>query len=140
MKVIIVGAGLSGLSIAQGLKKNGIECVIVEKETHPRERNWGVTMSWGLKHLANLLPVDLFNRLSECSPDPSLDLKAAGKECIMIRNGQTGATIVEVPFEGIRRLNVQKTRKLWMEGLDVQVRISPHAQGCSTYGTSLASA
>lgn len=48
-KVIIIGAGLSGLAIAQGLKRHGIDFEIFEKEAVPRDRNWGVTVC----HLRN---------------------------------------------------------------------------------------
>ncbi|KIX09766.1 uncharacterized protein Z518_00847 [Rhinocladiella mackenziei CBS 650.93] len=120
LKVIIVGAGLSGLAIAHGLKRNGIDHVIVEKESAPRDRNWGVTIAWSHPFLAKLLPEDIFQRLRECQPDPTLDSKEAGCESVMIRDGQTAATIVEPPFPGVRRLNIQKTRTIWSEGLDVQ--------------------
>jgi len=70
--------------------------------------------------LAQLLPEDLFSRLSECQPDPKLDLKGSALESIIVRDGQTGATIVQPPFPGIRRLNIQKTRTIWSEGVDVK--------------------
>ncbi|KAH0841951.1 monooxygenase [Fonsecaea pedrosoi] len=100
LKVIIVGAGLSGLALAQGLEKNGIDYVVVDKESEPRDRNWGVTIAWSHPLLAQLLPDELYNRLSECQPDPGLDTKAAGFESVIIRDGQTGATIVQPPFPG----------------------------------------
>jgi monoamine oxidase len=43
--VIVIGAGLAGLAIAQGLQKKGISYVIAERETSPRDRNWGITVS-----------------------------------------------------------------------------------------------
>jgi cation diffusion facilitator CzcD-associated flavoprotein CzcO len=43
LKVLIIGAGLSGLAIAHGLRRNGIDFEIFEKETTPRDRNWAVT-------------------------------------------------------------------------------------------------
>ncbi|ETI24576.1 hypothetical protein G647_03945 [Cladophialophora carrionii CBS 160.54] len=120
LKVIVVGAGLSGLALAHGLKKNGIDYVVVEKESSPRHRNWGVTIAWSHPLLAKLLPEELYKRLPECQPDPGLDTKAAGFESVIIRDGQTGATIVEPPFPGVRRLNIQKTRTIWAEGLNVK--------------------
>jgi cation diffusion facilitator CzcD-associated flavoprotein CzcO len=46
IKVIIIGAGLSGLAIAHGLRRNGIAFEIFEKEAVPRDRNWGVTVTY----------------------------------------------------------------------------------------------
>lgn len=45
VNVIIIGAGLAGLAIAQGLQKKGISYVIADRETAPRDRNWGITVS-----------------------------------------------------------------------------------------------
>ena len=95
--------------------------MVVDKEASPRDRNWGVTIAWSHPLLAKLLPEGLYKRLSECQPDPGLDTKEAGFESVMIRDGQTGATIVEPPFPGVRRLNIQKTRRIWSEGLNVKV-------------------
>ncbi|OAP61574.1 hypothetical protein AYL99_03777 [Fonsecaea erecta] len=120
LRVIVVGAGLSGLAIAQGLEKNGIDYVVVDKESEPRDRNWGVTIAWSHPLLAQLLPAELYDRLPECQPDPGLDTKAAGFESVIVRDGQTGATIVQPPFPGVRRLNIQKTRTIWSKGVNVK--------------------
>ena len=95
--------------------------MVVDKESEPRDRNWGVTIAWSHPDLAELLPEELFKRLPECQPDPRLDSKAAGCESVIIRDGQTGATMVEPPFPGVRRLNIQKTRRVWSEGVNVKV-------------------
>ncbi|KIW12086.1 hypothetical protein PV08_09360 [Exophiala spinifera] len=120
LKVIVVGAGLSGLAIAQGLKKNGIDYVVVDKESEPRDRNWGVTIAWSHPFLQELLPPELFDRLAECQPDTKLNSKEAGCESVIIRDGATGETIVEPPFPAVRRLNIQKTRTLWSKDVNVK--------------------
>jgi hypothetical protein len=113
------------------LLQNGIDYVVVEKESSPRDRNWGVTIAWSHPLLAKLLPDDLYKRLPECQPDPGLDTKAAGFESVIIRDGQTGATIVEPPFPGVRRLNIQKTRTIWAEGLNVKVSTGGSEASCT---------
>lgn len=102
------------------MTQNGIDYVVVDKESEPRDRNWGVTIAWSHPLLAQLLPEDLYNRLPECQPDPKLDSKAAGFESVIIRDGQTGATLIQPPFPNVRRLNIQKTREIWSEDLNVQ--------------------
>jgi hypothetical protein len=42
----------------------------------------------------------------------------------MIRKGETGEPIKVVHFPGVRRLNIQKTRTIWSEGIDVKVSLS----------------
>jgi 2-polyprenyl-6-methoxyphenol hydroxylase-like FAD-dependent oxidoreductase len=120
LRVIIVGAGLAGLTIAHGLKKNGIAFSVFEKEPSPRERNWGVTISWAAPYLEKCLSPELFARLKECQPDPGLDAKARNQESVLIRNGKTGKTLVEPTFPGIRRLSIKKTRDNLGKGIDVQ--------------------
>ena len=39
--VIIVGGGLGGLTLAQGLKKNGISCAVYEKDMSRTDRLQG---------------------------------------------------------------------------------------------------
>lgn len=120
LKVIIVGASLAGLGVAQGLKKNNVNFVILEKEPAPRDRNWGVTISWSTPLIKQILPESLFARLKECQTDPELDSKEAGCEGVLVRDGATGETMATPHFPGVRRINVKKTRKLWSEGIDVK--------------------
>jgi 2-polyprenyl-6-methoxyphenol hydroxylase-like FAD-dependent oxidoreductase len=49
-----------------------------------------------------------------------MDTKAAGKETVLIRDGATGETMVEPHFPGVRRMNIQKTKTRWREGLKVE--------------------
>lgn len=99
--------------------------MVVDKESEPRDRNWGVTIAWSHPFLQELLPEELFSRLAECQPDEKLNTKGAGCESIIIRDGATGATIAEPSFPGIRRLNIQKTRSLWSKDVNVKVSKPP---------------
>ncbi|KAE8369535.1 hypothetical protein BDV27DRAFT_165373 [Aspergillus caelatus] len=49
---------------------------------------------------AELLPSEILARLHECTPDPSCD-------------GQNKETLVNIPFPGVFRLNIKKTKRLW---------------------------
>ncbi|KPI37992.1 uncharacterized protein AB675_3133 [Cyphellophora attinorum] len=116
-KVIIIGAGLSGLAIAHGLRRHDIPFTICEKESTPRDRNWGVTISWAVPFLAKCLPPELFARLQECQPDIRLNNAAEGKESLLIRDGATGQPLIEPSFPGTRRLQIKRTRRIWGEAL-----------------------
>ena len=39
---------------------------------------------------------------------------------MLIRDGKTGKTLVEPPFPGIRRMQIQKTKQNWSEGLNIR--------------------
>lgn len=117
--VIVIGAGLAGLAIAHGLQRNNIRCTIVDREATPRDRSWGITLSWALPLLSKLLPEELFNNLQACQPDPNLDADKAGREGILIRDGVTGAIKTRVQFPIIRRVNIQKTKQNLAKGLTI---------------------
>jgi 2-polyprenyl-6-methoxyphenol hydroxylase-like FAD-dependent oxidoreductase len=79
-----------------------------------------VTISWSHPDLKTLLPDDLYDRLKECQPDVTLDSKERGCEGVMLRDGATGEVMVMPHFPNIRRLNLQKWRKILGEGANVQ--------------------
>lgn len=101
--------------------QNGISYVVLDRETHPRDRNWGVTISWSHPDIEKLLPEDVFKRLRDCQPDPSLDSKERKCESVLLRDGKTGETMVEPHFPGIRRLNIQKTKNMWAKNVNIKV-------------------
>jgi hypothetical protein len=101
--------------------KNGISYVVLDRETAPRDRNWGVTISWSHPDIEKLLPKDIWDRIKECQPDPSLDSKEANCENVLLRDGKTGETMLQPPFPGIRRLNIQKTKNLWHKNVNIKV-------------------
>lgn len=69
--------------------------------------------------MEKLLPPEIYASLQECQPDRGLDTKAAGKECVLVRDGATGETMVEPHFPGVRRVNIQKMKKAWAKGLNI---------------------
>jgi len=123
--VLIIGAGISGLLLAQHLKQRGVPYRIFERDLDPDYRGlgWGLTLHWSLPALRKLLGEELFarmpesyvNRLAvergECSRFPFYDLA-------------TGELIAAVPdaTEADRvRVTRARFRKLLGEGVDVEV-------------------
>lgn len=100
--------------------QNGISFVIVDRETAPRGRNWGVTLSWADPLFAKLLPEELYDSLHVCQPDPNLTVEEAGKKGILIRDGSSGKDLIKVSFPLIRRMQIQKTKKHLAQGLNVK--------------------
>ena len=122
MHVLIIGAGPTGLLIAQGLRKNGIPFTIFEKAEHERKRNWAVTLHWRMPVVRSLLPRELAARLDEAQTNPWEPVPAE-KEEIFVRNGATGQAQYAIPIPGTREMNVEKMKTLFSEGGEVQVGI-----------------
>ncbi|CZR62938.1 related to monooxygenase [Phialocephala subalpina] len=75
--VIIIGAGAGGLSIAQGLKKNGISFSVFDKEDSTgRVRDWGMTYMWASTFIPDLLPQSIIDKL----PTAEFDYPLAGPQ------------------------------------------------------------
>jgi 2-polyprenyl-6-methoxyphenol hydroxylase-like FAD-dependent oxidoreductase len=64
LRVIVAGGGISGLLLAQGLKRSGIECVVLEREPADRRRS-GYRLT---------LDADGGNALEACLPSELYDL------------------------------------------------------------------
>lgn len=65
-KVLIIGGGLGGLCLAQGLKKAGIDFQVFERDASPTSRLQGYRLSMnpaGLESLHTNLPQPLWNQL-----------------------------------------------------------------------------
>jgi 2-polyprenyl-6-methoxyphenol hydroxylase-like FAD-dependent oxidoreductase len=138
-RVLIVGAGITGLLIAQGLKKvslpaashdikdvltnpplqAGIAYTIFDAETPgvSRPREWTLAIHWSISILKKLLPPELFNRLIEAQCDSALDRGA--DETIEIRNSGTGDVLKVIPTPYMKRVSRRKLRSLLAERIDV---------------------
>lgn len=70
--IIIIGAGLVGLTLAQALKKEGFAFEIYDRDSNLDERpaGWGITMHWALPALASCIPSELFSRIPSIQVDP----------------------------------------------------------------------
>lgn len=70
--IIVVGAGLVGLTLAQALKTAGLPFEIYDRDGSIDERpaGWGITMHWALPALEACLPPRLFAQLPSIQVDP----------------------------------------------------------------------
>jgi cation diffusion facilitator CzcD-associated flavoprotein CzcO len=69
--VLIVGAGVSGLVLAQHLRQQGVPFQVFERDSNWTYRGigWGLTIHWALPALKSALPQDIFDRLPETYVD-----------------------------------------------------------------------
>ncbi|KAF7186548.1 FAD-dependent monooxygenase phnB [Pseudocercospora fuligena] len=122
LHVVIIGAGVSGLLLAQGLKKNGISFTIYESEeslSHYRPREWGMSIQWALPMLSALLPDKLHERLQTASVDPHYNFPESGN-AMPVYNAETGELVKSIPLVKMLRVSRRKMRALCAEGIDVQ--------------------
>jgi len=72
MSIVILGAGVSGLSIAYFLKQQGIPSLVLEKKTHIvvvlRAVFTGTVSGVTSRHIGSTLIVEKFSIVSEISP------------------------------------------------------------------------
>src|SRR5262245_58428583 len=65
--ILIIGAGLGGLALAQGLNRSGFKVKVFERDESPTSRSQGYRISMrllGMTALRELLPPEKMNRLS----------------------------------------------------------------------------
>jgi 2-polyprenyl-6-methoxyphenol hydroxylase-like FAD-dependent oxidoreductase len=63
LRVLVVGGGVGGLCLAQGLRKAGVEVRVYERDPTPATRGQGYRLridEYGIDALAHCLPADLF--------------------------------------------------------------------------------
>lgn len=57
--ILMIGPGVTGLLLAQALKKNNIRYTIFERDAVHREQGWGLAFHWAFPTLRALMPDDL---------------------------------------------------------------------------------
>lgn len=90
--IIIIGAGIVGLSLAQALKKENIPFQIYDRDSHleARSAGWGISIYWGLPALQRCLPPELFEGLDGIQVDPEMGVKGMNIVCYLAVVGFVG--------------------------------------------------
>ncbi|KAG0125920.1 hypothetical protein HOY82DRAFT_587403 [Tuber indicum] len=118
--VLIFGAGIVGITLAQALKKNDIPFTIFERDSGPdaRGQGWAVTVHWAMPYLEACLPDQLRERLAGVQVDPEVGKVDRGN--FLFLNAETGEIQHRIPPSMRMRFRRQGFRQLLMEGLAVQ--------------------
>lgn len=130
--ILIIGAGITGLTLAQALRKRNQENLsrkpitfsIYERDAHPLARGagWGLTLHWALEQFTSIIPQYLVERLPEAYVDQdSVAQNRLGS--FRLFNLQTGEDDFLTPSSTSprNRFAREKLRRLLMDGLDIQV-------------------
>ncbi|GAT21245.1 FAD binding domain protein [Aspergillus luchuensis] len=121
LPVLIVGAGISGLLLAQHLQKIGVPYKIFERDAaiDARSGGWGLTLHWALPALRELLPEDLVQRLPEAYVNKAAAARGdTGRFSFF--DLKTGSALYSVPAAERIRVSRVRLRQLVATGLDVQ--------------------
>ena len=130
--VLIVGAGMTGLLLAQKLKGHGVSFSIYERDpsANCRGGGWGLAIHWALDVFLAILPQNLRDQIPQTNVDPdSLAKGVIGR--FPFYDLVTGETRFENVSEKRVRLQRQRLRNLMLSDLDVQVRLLINSHGLS---------
>ncbi|KAL8657430.1 MAG: hypothetical protein Q9226_001923 [Calogaya cf. arnoldii] len=119
--VLIIGAGITGLVLAQALKKNGVAFTLFERDPHvaARGRGWGLTIHWSLDTFWSLLPQHIVDKLPDVSVDPEASKRGENGNFLFF-DLRSGETRWQVPPNKRIRVSRERLRALLLEGLEVQ--------------------
>ncbi|KAH6605877.1 fad binding domain-containing [Trichoderma cornu-damae] len=123
--VLIIGAGVSGLLLAQHLRREGIPYRIFERDADlaTRGAGWGLTLHWSLSALQSLLPPSLAERIcDESSVDRWADRRGQVSRFPFF-DLDSGDLKTQTPgaVKSARiRVTRERLRRLLAEGIDVE--------------------
>lgn len=126
-RVLIIGAGITGLILGQALKRQNVPYIIFERDAtvSARGRGWGLTIHWSLDTLKALLPQHIVERLPEAYVDPEASKKGENGNFLLF-DLRSGETRWKVPPNARIRVSRERLRSLLLNGLDVHVRPVDH--------------
>ncbi|KAM3077626.1 hypothetical protein ACMFMG_006956 [Clarireedia jacksonii] len=123
MKVLIIGAGTTGLLIAQGLKKSGISFEVYERSASAdysdRARDWSMALHWGSTNFESCLPEEILSNIGALQTDEYYHDLHGQMPPVPVTDGATGELLMHVSSTGLRRASRRKMRNLFATGLDI---------------------
>ncbi|KAL2796263.1 hypothetical protein BJX66DRAFT_336276 [Aspergillus keveii] len=123
--VLIVGSGLTGLALAQSLKKAGISYQIFEKASvaalRARPRDWGITLHWGSALLHDCLPLEITSNLRSAQVNQRVEYTE--NEAVTVVNTATGVCLKTIPLGHAGRFSHRKLLSLLEGGIDYEKEV-----------------
>ncbi|KIW99687.1 uncharacterized protein Z518_11100 [Rhinocladiella mackenziei CBS 650.93] len=123
-EVIIVGAGVVGLTLAHGLKREGIPFRIFERDesVSTRGQGWAITVHWALPYLEELIGPEVLEDVNAVQVDPAIGRNDSGN--FLFLNLSNCETKFRIPPSDRRRVNREKLRAVLLKGVHEHVRWS----------------
>jgi 2-polyprenyl-6-methoxyphenol hydroxylase-like FAD-dependent oxidoreductase len=119
--ILIIGAGITGLLLAQALKAHAIPFTVYERDPSASHRGagWGLTLHWALPASLALLPASLAARLPCTYVNPAAS--AAGEDGnFLLLDLRSGEVMWRVPPSRRIRVRREGLREVLMQGVDVR--------------------
>ncbi|KAH0565379.1 hypothetical protein GP486_001228 [Trichoglossum hirsutum] len=120
-RILIIGAGITGLLVAQALKVHNIPFTIYERDPSPSHSGvgWALTLHWALPVFLSVLPDSLLPHLPSTYVNP--EASAAGEDGnFLLLDLRTGDEKWRVPPNRRIRVRREGLRKVLMEEVDVE--------------------
>ncbi|KAJ5809060.1 uncharacterized protein N7503_001278 [Penicillium pulvis] len=119
--VLIVGAGIVGLTLGQALKQKNIPFEIYERDETPdaRGQGWAITLHWALEHMFKMLPAETLARIQDVQVDQEVAQNDNGN--FLFINLETGEPKFRIPPSRRWRVNREKMRKALLQGIEEHV-------------------
>lgn len=132
MHVVIAGAGVGGLCLAQGLRKNGIEVTVLERDSSARSRFQGLRLridAHGRAALSACLPENLYE-LAMATANPLYMSRGIGldEQLREIFSVQAAGTAVD-PARASTVVNRRTLRQILLTGLQDSVHFDTAVVG-----------
>lgn len=118
--ILISGAGLIGLTLAQSLKRLGVPFIVFDRDEHIKARGqgWGITLHWALQALLDVVPEELHKDIFECQVIPGFDQKDTGT--FLYLDASNCETVVKIPPSRRLRVRREQLRRVLLSGIDVK--------------------
>jgi 2-polyprenyl-6-methoxyphenol hydroxylase-like FAD-dependent oxidoreductase len=119
--VLIVGAGIVGLTLGQALKQQNIPFEIYERDATPEARGqgWAITLHWALEYIFKMLPEETLSRIQDVQVDPDVASNDNGN--FLFINLETGEPKFKIPPNLRWRVNREKMRHALLHGIEEHV-------------------
>ncbi|WP_329072068.1 FAD-dependent oxidoreductase [Amycolatopsis sp. NBC_01480] len=110
--VVVIGAGIGGLCLAQGLRRAGIPCAVYERDASPEARRQGYRLhidGAGTDALREVLPDELYERFLDTSLRPKPTVPLFDEQLVL-------QSVREFPDPGFN-VNRMTLRRILLSGL-----------------------
>jgi len=108
--------------------QNGIKFTVFEGQSkedyYEHARDWSMALFWGADYVNNCLPDQLRDRFDEAKSDPFDPAAETRQGTLPFYNGKTGEQVTSIPGGAAVRVSRTKMRKLFSEGMGVEVSLS----------------
>ncbi|KAH9897537.1 hypothetical protein F4778DRAFT_783115 [Xylariomycetidae sp. FL2044] len=117
--IIIVGAGVVGLSLAQALRQEAIDFQIFDsgQVRDLYTPGWGINLHWALPALQTCLPADMFREIDAIQLSPQDGKQSIGE--FLLVDSSTGDVKGGVPQKSHKRVDRAKYRKLLSANINI---------------------